>query len=48
MKEKILLGGYTKRVSKGVYSVLLDTKAAELSSLNEVAAIQNPTYITLD
>lgn len=48
MKEKILLGGYTKRVSKGVYSVLLDTKAAELSSLNEVAAVQNPTYITLD
>ena len=32
MKEKILLGGYTKRVSKGVYSVLLDTKAAEFSS----------------
>ena len=26
MEEKILLGGYTKRVSKGVYSVPLDTK----------------------
>ncbi len=26
----------------------MDTKAAELSSLNEVAAVQNPTYITLD
>lgn len=48
MKEKILLGGYTKRVSKGVYSVLLDSKKAELSALTEVAAVQNPTYITLD
>lgn len=48
MKEKILLGGYTKRKSTGVYSVLLDKKKAELSNLSEVAAVQNPTYITLD
>ncbi|MCL2114235.1 MAG: lactonase family protein [Streptococcaceae bacterium] len=48
MKEKILLGGYTKRVSKGVYSVILDTKSAQLSDLNEVATVQNPTYITID
>lgn len=30
MKEKILLGGYTKRKSTGVYSVLLDKKKAEI------------------
>lgn len=48
MQEKILLGGYTKRKSKGVYSIMLDTKKAELSNLTEVASVQNPTYITID
>ncbi|RZI49300.1 lactonase family protein [Lactococcus kimchii] len=48
MKEKILLGGYTKRKSKGVYSVLLDSKNKELTTLSEVAAVQNPTYIAVD
>jgi 6-phosphogluconolactonase len=48
MKEKILLGGYTKRESKGGYSVLLDPIKAELSHLEEVANVQGPTYIALN
>ncbi len=41
MKEKILLGGYTKRKSTGVYSVLLDKKKAELSNLSELPPWRN-------
>ena len=48
MKEKFLLSGYTKRLSKGVYSVLLDTDSGKLSQLTEVAAIDGPTYLTTD
>lgn len=48
MIEKILLSGYTKRESQGVYSVLLDTEKGELSNLTEVARVGNPTYLTLD
>ena len=48
MKEKILLGGYTKRESKGIYSVLLDPIKAKLSNLTEVVAVQNATYLALD
>lgn len=48
MKEKLLIGGYTKRGSKGVYSVTLDTSEAVLSDLTELAAVQNPTYLTVD
>lgn len=48
MREKILIGGYTRRESKGIYSVILDTVKAELSDLTELASVQNPTYLALD
>ena len=48
MKEKFLLSGYTKRESKGVYSVELDLEAGKLSHLSEVVAVSGPTYLTLD
>ena len=48
MREKILVGGYTKRESKGIYSFDLDISKEELSNLTEVAHIQNATYFALD
>lgn len=48
MHEKILVGGYTKRESKGIYSFDLDIEKEELSNLTEVANVQNATYFALD
>ncbi|MFC4653249.1 lactonase family protein [Lactococcus nasutitermitis] len=48
MKEKFLIGGYTKRESKGIYSVELDTDTATLSNLALVAEISGATYLTVD
>lgn len=34
MIEKIILGTYTRRESKGIYTIDLDTEKEELSSLH--------------
>ena len=34
MSEKFYLGTYTKRVSKGIYSVQLDTEQKQLANLS--------------
>jgi 6-phosphogluconolactonase len=41
------IGTYTKGNSKGVYSFTLDTEAAILSDLKEVAQLENPTYLNI-
>ncbi|MCQ9209242.1 lactonase family protein [Granulicatella seriolae] len=48
MKEKFYLGTYTKRESKGVYSIELDTSAKSLGNLVLEAEVDSPTYVTLD
>ena len=48
MIEKVLISGYTKRESKGIYSVDLDTDKGELSNLQLVAEASGSTYIALD
>ena len=48
MTEKILLSGYTKRDSKGIYSVELDTDKAQLANLQLVTEASGSTYIALD
>lgn len=48
MIEKFLVGGYTKRQSKGIYSFLLDTDKAELSDLQLVTEVNGATYLTMD
>lgn len=45
MTQKILLGTYTKRDSKGIYSIELNKETKSLSNLKHEAAIGNPTYI---
>lgn len=48
MQEKVLFGGYTRRVSEGIYSMTLDTEKGELNDLTLVTKEDSPTYLTLD
>lgn len=48
MKEKIFLGTYTKRESKGIYQITLDTEVKKLEDLTVAAETNGPTYLTLD
>ncbi|WP_161878760.1 lactonase family protein [Alkalibacterium sp. MB6] len=45
MTQTILLGTYTKKDSKGIYSIQLDTQKKSLDLLKEEAHIGNPTYL---
>lgn len=45
---KILLGTYTKKTSKGIYQIELDTKQERLTDLELVAETKNPTYLDFD
>lgn len=47
MKEKVYLGTYTKRESKGIYEITLDTETKKLENLTLVAEAGNPTYLAL-
>lgn len=45
MIEKFYLGTYTKRKSKGIYSIKLDEKKEKLYDLKLEYEVNNPTYI---
>lgn len=45
MLQKIILGSYTKRDSKGIYSVELDTEKKELTHLISIIEEDNPTFL---
>ncbi len=45
MKQKILLGSYTRRESKGIYTIELDTEKKELTNLVSVIEEGSPTYL---
>ncbi|CAH1852457.1 lactonase family protein [Convivina intestini] len=45
--HKLLLGTYTKRTSKGVYEVELDTQSQQLQNATLVFELTNPTYLAL-
>ncbi|MHC5249888.1 lactonase family protein [Enterococcus sp. LJL90] len=46
MKKKILLGTYTRRVSEGIYSIVLDTETETLTDLKLETKENSPTYLT--
>ncbi|MHC5226723.1 lactonase family protein [Enterococcus sp. LJL99] len=48
MLEQILLGTYTRRVSKGIYQIELDTTKEALSEATLVVEELSPTYLALD
>lgn len=45
MNYKILLGGYTSRLNKGVAEITLDTQKKELRDYHLLAEIVKPTYL---
>ncbi|MCC5895928.1 MAG: lactonase family protein [Alkalibacterium sp.] len=45
MTQTLLLGTYTKRDSKGIYSIELNTDSKTLTQLKQEVHIGNPTYI---
>lgn len=47
MSETIYLGTYTKRESKGIYTIKLDTDNKKLTELTFLVQADSPTYLTL-
>lgn len=47
MQEKIILGSYTRRESKGIYQITLDTEKKALVNLEHLIAENNPTYLAI-
>ncbi len=45
MNQKLVLGTYTKRESKGIYSIELDKNDKKLKNLKEEIQVNNPTYL---
>lgn len=45
MNQKLLLGTYTKRASKGIYSIELDPTEKKLQHLKEEIHVDSPTYL---
>lgn len=45
MIEKIILGTYTRRESKGIYTIDLDTEKEELANLSLAVEENSPTYV---
>lgn len=45
MLEKMLLGTYTRRESKGIYSLVLDTEKEDLVDLELLTEENSPTYL---
>lgn len=48
MKHTLYLGSYTKRESKGVHQITLDTNENILSDYTLIAEVDSPTYITFN
>lgn len=45
MTQKLMLGTYTKRKSKGIYSIELDEQKKQLVNLKEEVHVESPTYL---
>lgn len=45
MTDKLILGTYTKRESKGIYSIELNTDTKQLENLKHEASLGSPTYL---
>ncbi|MCP8857118.1 lactonase family protein [Latilactobacillus fuchuensis] len=47
MTEKVLIGGYTRRIGKGIYQGILDQTAHAISNIQPLINIENPTYLAI-
>ncbi|MGP6147182.1 lactonase family protein [Jeotgalibaca sp. A122] len=48
MAHTLYLGSYTKRESKGVHQITLDTEKHELTDYKLIAEVDSPTYLTFN
>lgn len=48
MKHDILLGGYTRRISKGLHQASFDDQSGILENSRLIATLENPTYLCTD
>lgn len=46
--ETLLIGTYTRKTSKGIYRIELNTETESLENLSLVAETENPTYLEYD
>ncbi|MBF6977628.1 lactonase family protein [Aerococcaceae bacterium zg-BR22] len=46
MTETYLLGGYTKRINKGIASIQFDAATQSFSNYQAIAPLNNPTWVT--
>ncbi|UQS83282.1 lactonase family protein [Bombilactobacillus thymidiniphilus] len=47
MQENLLIGGYTRKTSQGIYQLSLNTQTGKLSSAKLAVKLQGPTYFTV-
>ncbi|UQS81727.1 lactonase family protein [Bombilactobacillus folatiphilus] len=47
MKEKLLIGGYTRQTSQGIYQMLFDTQSTTISNIKLAVPLQGPTYFAV-
>ena len=47
MKEHVLIGGYTKQASRGIYQLSFDSQQGQLSSARLAVNLEGPTYFTI-
>ena len=47
MKEHVLIGGYTKQASRGIYQLSFDSQQGQLSPAQLAVNLEGPTYFTI-
>lgn len=48
MKEKYILGGYTKRLNKGIHEVTFNPEKGKIETSSLIFQMDNPTYVCLN
>lgn len=47
MTQKILFGGYTRRIGKGIYQATLDEQDNKITAVKPYIELENPSYLTI-
>ena len=47
MQENLLIGGYTRQTSKGIYQLQFNTENAQLSTADLAIKLAGPTYFAI-
>lgn len=47
MTEEVLIGGYTRRIGKGIYRGIFDATTATVSDIQPFINLDNASYLTI-